>query len=263
VTLSSIALRLTLPVVARGFRALPTPARFRAAVALSDAAVRGLPSNWRFSGAAMDTDRDVALGLLLQALDEVRIPYAAAVRLEGLDAVRSALARGRGALAVGVHGAGVPFLAHALADAGIDIMPFATAMPYRCRGTDRILPSIDAKSPAALLQVRGALRGGRLVGALIDVSAGDARRALTEPIATGEIHLRLPLLELAIACGAAVLSIASSVAGDGTIRIVLEEIRPDPPTAIAHARALLAAVTRHSPPDTRKPRRAVLGGASS
>jgi hypothetical protein len=207
-------------LIAGAFRAVPCDRRYAVALAVSRL-VRPLLVR---SGAYRERRRhgvesaaEIALELVLSALDRYALRYSPRMHVVGWDAVEETLAAGRGALIIATHAMLNSLLLRHADDRGITLGPVAvveTPIP----GASRMAEGIYQQA-SFLMNLRSRLRDGRAVAGMIDRDAASDARTKTVEIATGEIHLADALPRIALGVGAGIFFLSSRLDRSGVVRI--------------------------------------------
>ncbi|HKO56282.1 MAG TPA: hypothetical protein VJ276_10420 [Thermoanaerobaculia bacterium] len=175
----------------------------------------------------MDTDREVALHHALTAMTISGTPFDPPLTVVNVDQLNEELMAGRGVFFAGTHMVLMPLVFRHLHDRGI--IPFVvTASPAAILGT-RAETHAVAPSPESLMQVRGLLRDGAVLTAMLDrAEETDDRRTIEVETSAGKLRIRDTLLRLAMRCNAAIFFISAHIEPRGGISIVLQKADADP-----------------------------------
>ena len=163
----------------------------------------------------VEHDYEIALALVLEALDGVGTPYDPPFSAHGLDLVRAARASGRGTLIVGVHQYLGLVLPRLLEDEGIGAQYILGTDRFRIPGTRRFIAPLQP-GPSMLLRARSALEEAETVWALIDRRRPE-RRTVSIGGPHGEIHLSTALVSIAAACSASIILMLTHLDDSGRI----------------------------------------------
>jgi hypothetical protein len=187
-------------------RLVPRRHRFQAACVLAGALEPLIArTRWYRTREHVNAPRDLALELILTAMNGRAIEYGVPLHVEGGECLSSALGSGRGVLLVGVHAALNPLVIRHLKDRALDptfvVSPRTEATRYW--GSRRPVKTIR-RSPTFLISIRSQLRSGGIVCADIDWPRHD-RRTVEVRTRRGPVFIADALLRAALRCGARIV----------------------------------------------------------
>ncbi|MBV9068829.1 MAG: hypothetical protein JO093_17165 [Acidobacteria bacterium] len=192
----------------------------------------------------METPSEVALQMVLRALDRVGTEYDPVVRVHGAEPFAIARDAGRGLLMIGPHAALSKLVVRFLCDQ--EYSPVIVVADLMRFGGMQRYPRQIVTTPDFLLRVRTELRAGSIVGAMADHEPGTARRAFEVQTPAGPVLLSDGLIRIAQKCGSAILFIASALSDDGVVHIYLEPPSPDSHSVEAITKDFAAFVQSHA-----------------
>lgn len=160
---------------------------------------RGLPLN---------SERDLALNLLLRSMTSSGTLFAVPLRMEGEEVLRAALSSGQGTVIVSPHALLSRLLLRYLYDRGHRPTIIGGMDGIPLTGTRVTLPTVHP-SPTVLLLARRRLRAGGIVCANVDHLEGMGKRTSAFEGPQGEIRFSDSIFRLAVRCGAQVIFTAA------------------------------------------------------
>jgi lauroyl/myristoyl acyltransferase len=205
-------------------RLLPRRLRFRTAILIARAAAPLL----RFTGvvqmrAAMriETIPEIVAYHVLEVLTRHGVAFDPVIRTPGLERFAAGLELGRGVLLVSPHSMLATLTVRSLYDIGIRVIAISPAAMI-VQGTS-VAVRVIGNSPGFLLEARDLLRRNEVVGAMIDRSEVTGRNTFEVDTVKGPIVVADALIRLAVRSGAAIVFMASRMAGG---KIVIEHVTP-------------------------------------
>lgn len=208
------ALRRLMPLAIRLLVKAPRRYRFSIARMLALAATP-IPPRRAANKPALDR-REHWLKTVLDEIDLAGVPYDLPLEIRDQHLLAAAVETGTGVLLVGLHEP-LNFLpVRLLHEAG---------HPYVIVGNgERVVPGAATPAPitlasrAFMLKVRGRLKAGHIVGAMLEASAtGPAVMAIDTP--GGRIFFSRALFELACKCGAQIVFVSTRLSRAGRVAI--------------------------------------------
>jgi lauroyl/myristoyl acyltransferase len=177
-------------------------ARLAGTLAVPMRASRGFVDLCR--GLPLNSERDLALNLLLRSMTASGAAFDVPLRMEGEAVLEAALSSGRGTVIVAPHALLSRLLLRYLYDrghwptiiGGIDGIPLA--------GTRVTLPTVHP-SPTVLVLARRRLHEGGIVCANVDHLEGSGKNTSTFAGPRGEVRFSDSIFRLAVRCGAQVI----------------------------------------------------------
>ena len=207
------------------FRVIPERHRFKAAIRVASAIepliarTRGYQHRARLQ---TDSLRETSFELLLVILTRNGTTFPTPIRVEGAEHLPSP--GGGATLIAGPHTMLSTLFIRFLEDRALEPL-IISANEFAMPGT-RTPVRVLLPSPRLLLQVRRALRQGRTIAAMIDRGAPE-RRNRAIPRANGPLLVSYPLLRLAVANGARVIFISTTLDSRSQVVVRLSVPRPE------------------------------------
>lgn len=176
----------------------------------------------------VDRARDLTLHLVLNSLTRSGTAFDPAFRVEGGDALESALGSRRGVLMCATHTVALALVPRLLHDTRPDATIVTAESWIRVPGT-RAMFSTLRPSRMFLLELRTRLRDGGLVCAMIDRSQEELSRTVEIATAEGRLRVSDALIRVAVKCGARVVFVAACLEPSGGVVVRFgEPAEPDP-----------------------------------
>jgi lauroyl/myristoyl acyltransferase len=205
--------------VSLGMRLLPRRSRFRVAMRMAMLATPLLRRTRIIRerlAMRVETAREVVTYEVLDVLTRRGVAFDPVLKTIDAQLIDEGLALGRGVLLVGPHAMLLTLFHRSLRDRGTDFA-VVSADARRIAGTDARTPVIEP-SFTFLLDIREALRGNRVVCAMIDSEAAFHKATFEVMTARGSIAVSNALFRLAVRIEAAIVFTAARII-DGEIVI--------------------------------------------
>ena len=198
-----------------GMRLVPRRHRFGLTVHLADllrSPTRWLALHRRLGSFRWNSDRDVALYLLLNSITKNGTTFDLVLNVEGEELVDEALASRRGVLFVAPHAHLSLLIFRYLYDRGHSPVILAKHSSYAVIGTRAKVATVKP-SPTALIRFRSALRAGGTACAMIDQTQPKGKRSVEFEVSGTRTAVSTAILRLAVKCNAHVLFIVGGTDG--------------------------------------------------
>jgi hypothetical protein len=220
---------------ARILRSLPRSLRFGYAVQLARFArpVIGRTdavSSW--TSGRFDGVRDSALHVVLERLTAYGVAFDPTLEIEGESVLRAAVARGSGVLVIAPHAQLSLLVPRYLTEQGLPPLIIAKYPMFPLRGTDRFVETFQP-SATYLLKVRGHLRAGGVVCAMIDDADPAGRRTVAVETEAGRLFVSPALLEVAVRTSAEVVFTSVHVTRAWRVVATFEAASPSSARSVA------------------------------
>lgn len=203
-------------------RLVPRRYRFGFAVRVAGGlalAMRGTRAFGKLSNLRLNSPRDIALHLLLSSMTACGTEFDLPLRVEGQEVLQAALDSGEGTLIVAPHALLSLLILRYLHDRGHAPTIIARQAGMPLAGTSIVAPTVFPSS-TVLLVVRGRLREGGIVCAMVDRLGTTGKQTREFDSQVGQLRVSDSIFRVAARCDARVIFTIAR-AEKGSVRLAL------------------------------------------